>query len=132
MKKVKGFLAVLAALALLLNVSPAFAQARYSTRTSQPLESSGIFTDEDGNEMNYAVWVYGVEIFADEASSFMGVYNTTTVGAATAATVKDEIGEATQYDTATRFYEQPRYYSSGVVGIISTGVGFVHYGPQPK
>ena len=111
----------------------AFAQARYGIRTSEPIESTGILVDRDGNTMDYPVWIYGVTIFADASSSFVGLYDVDTDAELTSATIaaKDEIGEATQYDSETKWYPKPAYYSDGVGAIITTGVAQVHYGPQP-
>lgn len=122
------------ALVFALSIGQAKAQSRYSKPWSQPIETSGIFTDNDGNTMDYPVWIYGIKIYADASSSFMGIYDCDTTyellhqGTVTA---KDEIGEATQYDTATEYYSDPLYFSDGVGAIISTGVGFVKYGPEP-
>jgi hypothetical protein len=131
MNRWKKILIILAA--VMLFASPAFAQARYSIKTSQPLETGGIFTDQDGVTMDYAVWVYGVTIYADDASSYIGLYDGDTTGEIFAETCypKYEIGEPTQYETTTEWFTRPMYFSDGVGAIISVGVGFVHYGPEP-
>ena len=134
MYKRKRFLTVLMAAALLLAAAaPAFAQGRYGLHTSRPLQAEGIFTDDDGNTMDYGVWVYGVTIMADDANSFAGLYDCDTTSELLATTIypKDEIGEATQYDSQTKMYDKPFWYSDGVGAIIKTGIVFVHYGPQP-
>lgn len=113
--------------------SPAYAQARFGLHVSQPIESTGIATDADGVTMDYGVWVYGIRIFADASNSFMGIYNADVVATdLTKANCKDEIGEATQHDTAERFYDKPMYFSDGVGIVISTGVGWVIYGSAPN
>jgi hypothetical protein len=129
-KKFVWLLLVIALVALL--AVPAFAASgRYGLRVSQALESTGIFVDDEGNNMDYGVWVYGVKIYADAASSFMGIYNADTESECTVANLKDETGEATQYDTAEKVFQQPLYFSDGVYAIITTGVGWVIYGAQP-
>ena len=117
----------------LAQIAPAFAQARYGTKKSRPLETSGVFTDKDGKTMDYGVWIYGISIFADQANSYMGTYDCDTADELNASTIypRDEVGEATQYDTATNMYLTPEYYSDGVGAIIFTGVGSVLYGPEP-
>ena len=130
----KVFLIVLAlVLVWAVGVAPAFAQARYGTRTSQTIETTGIAIDDKGNAMDYPVYVYGISIFADAASSYMGVYDCDTLLELASASIypKDEIGEATQYDTEERWYTTPKYFSDGVGVIMFTGVGFIHYGPEP-
>jgi hypothetical protein len=104
---------------------------RNTMKVSRPIETTGIFTDNDGNTMDYAVYVYGVSIFADAANSFMGVYDCDTTAELLSSTIYsvDEIGEATQYDTATTWYASPVYFNDGVGAIISVGVGYVYYGP---
>ena len=132
MKRLLTALSVL--LVLMFLAMPCFAQARYGLRTSVPRESEGIAVDDNGDTMDYAVWIYGISIMADEASSFMGVYDCDTLTElhATALTyLKDEIGEATQYDSKTVWFDNPKYFSDGVGIVIKTGVGWVHYGPEP-
>jgi hypothetical protein len=134
MKKLRVFqMLVLVLVIAFLCASPAFAQARYGLHTSRPLESTGVFTDRDGNAMDYAVWIYGVKVYADAATSELGIYDCDTVQEiADGETAVDEIGEASQYDTAERYYPQPIFFSDGVTGVIATGVGFVIYGPEPE
>uniref|UniRef100_A0A6M3J0L1 Uncharacterized protein n=1 Tax=viral metagenome TaxID=1070528 RepID=A0A6M3J0L1_9ZZZZ len=134
MKKLKVLSAVLVLmLVMAFLVTPVFAQARHGLKTSRPIETTGILTDQDGNAMDYGVWIYGIEIFADEASSYLGIYDCDTATELNSATTyaRDEIGEATQYDSKTKWYATPKYYSDGVGMIIFTGVGFAHYGPEP-
>lgn len=134
MSKLKRFLVILLVAALVIGFNaPAFAQSRYSTRTSRPIESTGILTDQSGVTMDYAVWIYGITIYADATSSFMGVYDCDTTLELNSGTVypKDEVGEPTAYERTSVWYDTPMYYSDGVGAIIGTGVGFVHYGPEP-
>ena len=130
----KVFLMVLVlALVWAVGIAPVFAQGRYGTKTSRPIESTGILTDADGNTMDYAVWIYGLTIYADAASSFIGVYDCDTFDELISVTeyARDEIGEPTQFEATSVWYAKPEYYSDGVGAIISIGVGFVKYGPEP-
>lgn len=129
-RKIFTVLAILS-LACLLSV-PAYAQARYGLRTSRPVQVDAVVTDNAGNAMDYPVWVYGIRIFADANNSFMGVYDADTTGECDDTTVRDEIGEATQYDTAVKMYDKPIFFSDGVAVIMTTGVGFIIYGPEPQ
>lgn len=133
----KKVLMLLMVLMLAVGVSSAFAQSRNSLKTSRPIESTALFTDQDGNTMDYGVWVYGLTIYADAASSYMAVVDCDTTNeiamshSADTKYAKDEIGEPTQYEVTTVMYTKPFYYSEGVGARIVTGVGFVHYGPAP-
>ncbi len=120
-------------IALVLVAAPASADVRYGTQTSNPLNADGVFTGQDGAAMDYGVWVYGITLFADEANSFAGIYNADTEAEFIAANLRDEIGEATQYDTAFHWYEGgPRYFSDGIGAVIEIGSIFVHYGKEPQ
>ena len=110
---------------LMINVVPVFAQARHGTRLSAAVQTSTALV------LPASTWVYGLKIFADAASSFMGIYDAATLGACTDETVKDEIGEATQYDTAEKHYAKPVYFTNGVSVVMTTGVGWVEYGQEP-
>lgn len=130
----KKFLSVLLIAGLMLSAAaPAFAQSRYGLFTTQPIESTGIATGQDGNTMDYEVWIYGLSIYADAASSFMGIYDCDTMAELNSGTTyaRDEIGEPTQYEYTDKMYDEPRRFTDGVGVIIFTGVGFVHYGPAP-
>lgn len=108
------------------------AQSRYGLHISQPIETSGVMTDADGNSMDYPVWLYGVSIYADAASSFVGIYDGDVVASISLdADQVTEIGEATQYDSYTELFPKPVYCSDGVIAIISVGVARVFYGPAP-
>jgi len=133
MRKFKYIFAILIAVALTVSATPAFAEARYGTRTSQTIETTGIAVDDKGNPMDYPVYVYGISIYADEAGSYMGVYDCDTLLELASASIypKDEIGEASQYDTEEHWYPMPKYFSDGVGVIMFTGVGFIHYGSEP-
>jgi hypothetical protein len=112
------------------------AQGRYGHYNSRQKETSGILTDANGNSMDYAVWIYSANIYADAASSFVGFYDADTQAevntAVTNVATKDEIGEATQYDCFTKVYATPQYYSDGVWAIMTVGVASVEYGPEPE
>ena len=125
MVKFKIILAILLVMLLSMATVSAFAQARYGIRTSAPVETSTSLV------LPAETWVYGIKIYADAGNSFMGVYDVATFGAATNANVEDEIGEATQYDTAESWYPEPKYFANGVSVVMSTGVGFIHYGAEP-
>jgi hypothetical protein len=58
--------------------------------------------------------------------------NTTYNIGKTTVYAQDEIGEASQYDTATRMYTKPIYFSKGVGVVMSTGVASIIYGPEPN
>ena len=80
-------------------------------------------------------WVWGIGIYSDDGSSWMATYDIATLGAATDSVDgprKDEIGEATQYDTQTRMYALPIQYGNGVTVRVSAGVGTIYYGPAPN
>lgn len=128
----RKFLAIVLAIALL---SVAGTASAVSIKTSYSIEAPGIMTDQDGATMDYAIWIYGVSIYADAASSEMGIYDCNTFaelsGASTTIYPRYEIGEPTQYEVTTQMFDKPFYFSDGVGAIIKTGVGFVHYGPNP-
>ena len=129
-KKVFAILAVIGMLALA--ATPAFAvDGRNALKASQKIEATGVMTDGAGNTMDYSTYVYGVSIYADDASSFVGVYDCDTTAELIAATIypKVEIGEATQYDTEIIWFPSPIYFDDGVSVIMSTGVALVYYGP---
>lgn len=127
MYKLKKFLPVLLIAAMLvLSAAPAYAQARYGGFKSAAVQTSTALV------LPAKTWVYGLEIFADAASSFMGIYNCATLATASDALVVDEIGEATQYDTQSRRYASPIYFATGVTVVITTGIGWVYYGPEPN
>lgn len=131
MKKILLVMVLMLALAV-----PAFADnSRYYTRTSRGLEATGMFTDADGNTMDDGpYYIYSISIYADAANSFVGVYDVASQADMVGGTEypRDEIGEATQYDVATKPYNPPAYYAEGVGGIMSTGVAFVEYGPPTQ
>lgn len=112
---------------------PVEASSNY-IRTTQPNESEAILTGQDGETMDYEVWVYGLSIYADAASSFFGLYDADTYAELIATTTyaRDEIGEPTQYEYTDKWYPNPIKYLDGLGMIIKTGVGFVHYGPAPS
>lgn len=130
----KFLLILLMAGLLLLAASPADAVSRYGTFTTQPIETTGILIGQDGNTMDYEVWVYGVTIFADAASSFIGLYDVDTANELNSITEfpRWEMGEPTQFQTTTDWFDQPKRFTDGIGAIISVGVGFVHYGPAPE
>ncbi len=106
---------------------PAFAQARFGVRSS-----GGVQTNTD-LFLPVGTWVYGIRIYADDSSSFMVVYNaaTTYEGDGDPSLWVDEIGEATQYDSQANWFEEPIYCGSGVSVGMTTGVGYIFYGPEP-
>lgn len=115
----KKFLSILLISAIVLWTLPVFAQASF------PTKSKKVETDTADLYSGPAM-VWGISIYADAASSFMGVYDCSTIGATTDANNKDEIGEATQYDTATRWYPDGMEFKTGVTVIIATGVGYIY------
>ena len=122
----KRIVLVLLAIALMVGSTPVFAQSRYSLKTSDAVETSTALVLAAGT------WVYGIKIFADASSSFAGVYDCATLGDASASTLVDEIGEATQYDSAEIKYSKPKYFADGVTVVMTTGVLQIEYGPQPE
>lgn len=121
----KKLLSTLLVAIFLLWTAPVLAQEEYGLEVSADMEATGIAFDETS-------WVYKIAIFADATNSYMGLYNVnTTTELQAASEPEDEIGEATQWDTAERSYEKPVYYSDGVGVVIFTGVGFIWRGPQP-
>ena len=132
----KKFAVLVLALVIIGLAMPCYATSgRYGMQVSQPITTDGIVTDQNGNTMDYGVWVYGIKIFTSGGNSVMGVYDcdTTTELFGGSVYAKDEIGEATAYDTNESLYNTPLYFSDGVGAIIGgTGaVGWVYYGPQP-
>lgn len=129
----KKIMFMVLALVLLFGVSAFASTGRYGTRTSQPLETTGIFNDQGGIAMDYSVWVYGVTIYADAANSYVGLYDCDTTVELNATTIypRYEIGEPTQYETTTEMFTKPKYFDDGVGAIIFTGVAFIEYGPEP-
>lgn len=134
MYKLKRLLPVLLIAALLvLPAAPAF--AAYKMQTSQPVESTKIVLDQQGNAMDAPTWVYGISIFADSATNaYMGVYDCDTLTELASVTEYPlyEIGEPVQYRVTTEMFDIPLYFSDGVGIIIFVGVGFIHYGPEPE
>lgn len=135
MKKILSLLLAVAFLAC-VTVSPVSAQGRLSkNRTSRPLESTAIFTDQDGATMDYAVWIYGLTIFADDTTNcHLGIYDTATISEVQLGTAyaRYEIGEPTQSQITTEQFTNPMYFATGVAGMVEVGgIGFVHYGPAP-
>lgn len=126
MYKLKSILAILV-IALLLFVTPAFAQARYSLKVSVPIETSTALVLPAGT------WVYGVKVYADANSSWAALYDVATIAGADAdeTTRKEELGEATQYDSVEIMYETPIYYTNGVTVKMTTGICFIYYGAEP-
>ena len=129
----KKILSIALALALVIGTAPAFAQSRHSIRASRTIETTGILTDQDGVTMDYSVWVYGVSIYADAASSYVGLYDCDTTAELNSASEypKYEVGEPTQYEVTTEWFDEPLYFGDGVGAIIFTGVAIVYYGPEP-
>jgi hypothetical protein len=125
MKKICSvLLAVILAFAM---ITPVFAGiGHYGLRISKAVEANEALILPAGT------WVYGMKVYADAASSFMGVYNSATMGACTNDNVIGEVGEATQYDTETQMFPVPIFCSEGVSVVIGVGVGFVFYGSAPN
>lgn len=118
-----------------------FAQARYTIGVSRPLTSNGLFVDADDNTMDYAVWIYGLTIYAGSTNVAANIKNAdTTAELLHTSTVypKDEIGEPTQYETTTHnyieMYGKPMYFSEGVGGCLTgtSPVLILAYGPEPE
>ena len=124
----------MASVLLLVATSPAIAASRYGLFTTRPQETTGILTGQDGNAMDYEVWVYALGIFADDATNAVcGLYDVDTYVELIAATAyaRDEIGEPTQSDFNWNVYDQPIRFEDGLGMVISVGIGFVRYGPAP-
>ncbi len=126
----RQFFVVMAVLALLVMVSsPAFAQARYGVRISAGIEAPTDLVLPAGT------WVYGWKIFADASNSTAGIFDDATVvaqGATTSASLKGDIGEATQYDSKTEWFPVPIFFDNGVSIKMTTGIVWVYYGPHPN
>lgn len=126
MYKLKKFLPILLLVAMLLLAGPAYAQARYGTQMSAAVETSTALLLPAGT------WIYGMTIYADSAANaFMGVYDSATLGGCTNDTVKGETGEPTQYESTYTPLPGPVFCKNGVSVVITVGVGWVHYGPEP-
>ncbi len=118
-------IAILALSAVSVEAAPP-TYGRYGSQKSTAVQTSTALLLPAGT------WVYGLEIFADSASSVMGIYDSATLEGAIDATVVDEIGEATQFDTVTKFYPRPILFENGVTVVIGTGISWVYFGPQPS
>ena len=132
MFKFKRLLPVIVLVAMLmLCVTPAQAAvptyARYGLTASNAIEVSTDLVVPAGS------WVYGWKIFADSASSVAALHDSATFQAASASNIVDEIGEATQYDDTTTWFERPIYLVNGgsVVMVGSLGTVNIWTGPQP-
>jgi hypothetical protein len=125
MFKFKKYLSILLVVALMAGIAPAFAQSRYGLTQSDAIETTTALALPAGT------WVYSLKLYADAGNSFAGVYDAATVGTCTAATIVDELGEATQYDSVEIKYEKPKYFATGVSVVMSTGVLIIDYGPEP-
>lgn len=132
MFKLKRIVPLLLMIAMLVLIAvPASAgpptSARRGLSTSDAIETSTALALPAGT------WVYGVTLFADDASSFAGLYDTATLEAANATNMKDELGEATQYDSKTKFGPPyPLYFKDGVTVIMATGVLTISFGGSPQ
>jgi hypothetical protein len=129
MKKMRKILAI-SALILIFAVSPVFAQARYGIRTCTVTAS----TNGTISAVGAGTWVYGLKIYATNSNAQAGLYDTATQAGVSGASAspKDEIGEATQYESTETWYSTPIYFSEGVSVLCRNGVAFVYYGPQPE
>lgn len=125
MKKSMRFLLVFV-LVWAIAITPASAQQRYGLRRVAVSEDTALV-------LPAGTWVYGIGIHATSASAEFAIYDVATLGAATVANMGngDEIGEASQYDSAEKPFPKPRYFTNGVTAIVNNGVGFIEYGPQP-
>lgn len=115
--------------AIVLTGNSASAQQRRTIRSTGAIESN-----QDAI-LPAGTWVYGLKIYADEANSVMSLYDAATAPIYSAADELDqrreEIGEATQYDSKIEMFDNPRYFEDGVSVMMSTGIGFIYYGPSP-
>lgn len=121
-------------------VSPhtSLAEISYIIKRSRPLTATGIFTDADGNAMDYDVWVYGVTLYANAANSQANIKDCDTTVELLSATEYpiDEIGEPTQFETTehsfVEMYGRPLHFSDGVGACITTGgTVIISYGVKP-
>lgn len=125
MKIKKIFLiALVLALVWAVGVMPVSAQARYGLRRISATADTALL-------LPAGTWVYGISIYASSANAEIGIYDVATLPGAGDSEVRDEIGEATQYDHADRLYAKPMYFTNGVTVMVNNGTGFVDYGPSP-
>lgn len=129
MKKITIFLIILLAIALAINfvptdIKPVYAQARYGGKRASATADTELL-------LAAGTWVYGISIYASSTNAELGIYDSATLEGAGNNQVKDEIGEATQFDHADRVYAKPIYFTNGVTVIVNNGTGFVDYGPEP-
>ena len=75
------------------------------------------------------VTLYKVTGYANAANAVYGLYNTSTLGAATASTCKVEGGEATQYDSLPilDFGDEGITFSSGLVVVTNGAYVTIEY-----
>ena len=131
MFKLKQSLTLVLILALAFCATPVFAQARKGVQVSAPIETT---TDA---VLPADSWLYGAKIYADASSSWMAIYEDLTVVSDGTMLQDDtsridEIGEATQYDSQVVWYDKPIFSSVGFSVVMTTGVGFLYYGPPPS
>lgn len=126
----RGFSCLIVAMIAWGLFAPELSAKSPDLKRSQPLLSSGIFNDADGNAMDYGVWVYGVILFARSANTIAEIKDCDSGGELTGTPnlTKDELGQPTQYETTEHsyvdIYGRPFYFSDGVGANIS-GVGTV-------
>lgn len=114
----KRILIALLVFLFLVNINPVFSQSKWKRKRISATANTALL-------LPAGTWVYGISIHATTAGAQMGIYNVATLGAATSPT--DEVGEATQYNTAFSPWPEPICFTNGVTVLITNGVGFVEY-----
>lgn len=126
MYKLKKFFPVLLISAMLLCAGPAYAQARYGlTVTAVAVETASAVGADS--------WVYGISYYAATGAGTLGIYDCATLEVAGNTNVKAEVGHATQYATATNWFEVPIFFTTAVTAVVTSGnVGFIYTGAEPN
>jgi hypothetical protein len=115
------------------------AQARYGLFTYGPytiLSTNDAGSTAAGTHLitTDPVWIYGWMIFSEAGSSYAGIKDCDTVAELndhSTYPLDDEIGEATQYDSETKWFPKPMYFSEGLGLALSAGTVLIYYGPEP-
>ena len=114
----KRICAILVILALVFASGISYAQEAW------PITAK-TYTSNTANDLQ-DLTVYGISILATSASAMGGIYDTTTLGAASNTTCRGEVGEASQYDSAITIFPVPARIVNLTV-VVSNGALTVHY-----